>query len=95
MITGAGGNLGRVVAGVFAAAGANLVLVDSDPAKPKAAFPAQEKKRLLAPTDLLDPARARRMLEAGRRAFGRIDVLCNVAGGFRMGEAVHETSDES
>ena len=25
--------------------------------------------------------------------FGRIDVLCNLAGGFRMGEAVHETSD--
>ncbi len=25
--------------------------------------------------------------------FGRIDVLCNIAGGFRMGEAVHETSD--
>ena len=27
--------------------------------------------------------------------FGRIDVLCNIAGGFRMGEAVHETSDEN
>ena len=26
---------------------------------------------------------------------GRIDVLCNIAGGFRMGEAVHETSDET
>ncbi|MCK6429746.1 MAG: SDR family oxidoreductase, partial [Burkholderiaceae bacterium] len=25
--------------------------------------------------------------------FSRIDVLCNIAGGFRMGEAVHETSD--
>ncbi len=25
--------------------------------------------------------------------FGRIDVLANLAGGFRMGEAVHETSD--
>src|SRR6185295_6356350 len=25
--------------------------------------------------------------------FGRIDVLCNLAGGFRMGEAVHETTD--
>ena len=27
--------------------------------------------------------------------IGRIDVLCNIAGGFRMGEAVHETSDET
>jgi NAD(P)-dependent dehydrogenase (short-subunit alcohol dehydrogenase family) len=95
VITGAGGNLGRAVAGVFAAAGANLVLVDADAAKLKAAFPPDEEKRLLAPTDLLDPAQARRMIEAGRQAFGRIDVLCNVAGGFRMGEAVHETSDET
>ena len=29
----------------------------------------------------------------GVRRFGRIDVLCNLAGGFRMGEAVHETAD--
>jgi len=27
------------------------------------------------------------------RRIGPIGVLCNVAGGFRMGEAVHETSD--
>jgi NAD(P)-dependent dehydrogenase (short-subunit alcohol dehydrogenase family) len=26
--------------------------------------------------------------------FKRIDVLCNIAGGFRMGSAVHETSDK-
>jgi len=25
--------------------------------------------------------------------FGRIDVLCNIAGGFRMGPPVHETKD--
>lgn len=95
IVTGAGGNLGRVVARQFAAAGANLVLVDSDSAKLNAAFAGDDRKRLLAPTDLLDPAQARRMVEAGRQAFGRIDILCNVAGGFRMGEAVHETSDET
>ncbi|MEO8117926.1 MAG: SDR family oxidoreductase, partial [Rhodoferax sp.] len=27
--------------------------------------------------------------------FARIDVLCNLAGGFRMGEALHETSDST
>jgi NAD(P)-dependent dehydrogenase (short-subunit alcohol dehydrogenase family) len=31
----------------------------------------------------------------GAARFGRIDVLCNIAGGFRMGETVHETSDEN
>ena len=27
--------------------------------------------------------------------FGRIDVLCNLAGGFRMGDAVHETAEST
>jgi len=26
--------------------------------------------------------------------FKRIDVLCNIAGAFRMGSPVHETSDK-
>ena len=33
--------------------------------------------------------------QAALTRFKRIDVLCNIAGGFRMGEAVHETSDEN
>ena len=33
--------------------------------------------------------------QAAIARFGRIDVLCNIAGGFRMGEMVHETSDEN
>jgi len=31
--------------------------------------------------------------KAAMDRFGRIDVLCNIAGGFRMGAPVHETSD--
>ena len=27
--------------------------------------------------------------------FGRVDVLCHLAGGFRMGEAVHETNGDT
>ena len=34
------------------------------------------------------------MIDVARQRFRKIDVLCNIAGGFRMGEAVHETSDE-
>ncbi len=41
-------------------------------------------------TDLLDP----RSVQAAIRGCQRIDVLCNIAGGFRMGAAVHETSDK-
>ncbi len=28
-------------------------------------------------------------------SFGRIDVLCNIAGGFRMGHPVHETPEDT
>jgi NAD(P)-dependent dehydrogenase (short-subunit alcohol dehydrogenase family) len=45
--------------------------------------------------NLLDPAEASGVAKAAVDRFGRIDVLCNIAGGFRMGEAVHETSDEN
>jgi NAD(P)-dependent dehydrogenase (short-subunit alcohol dehydrogenase family) len=95
VITGASGNLGRVVAREFAAAGANLILAGADPERLKAAFASQAGKYRLVPADLLDRAQAQRMAEAAREAFGRIDVLCNIAGGFKMGEAVHETSDET
>ena len=29
------------------------------------------------------------------RELGRIDIVANIAGGFAMGEAVHETSTET
>src|SRR5262245_57233166 len=95
VITGASGNLGRVVARQFAAAGANLILVGSHPERLKAAFASATGKFRLVPADLLDRAQAQRMAAAARDAFGRIDVLCNIAGGFKMGEAVHEMSDET
>lgn len=93
MITGAAGHLGRAVAAAFAAEGANLVLVDRSQDLLEHAFGVQDAKRLLAAADLLDAAQMQGTVDAAVARFGRIDVLCNVAGGFRMGEAVHETSD--
>src|SRR6185369_15887520 len=48
-----------------------------------------------AAANLLDADEATSLAKAAVERFGRIDVLCNIAGGFRMGEAVHETSDEN
>ena len=93
MITGAAGHLGRAVAAAFAAEGANLVLVDRERGLLEQAFAAQSAQRLFAPTDLLDAAQVQAAADAALERFGRIDVLCNVAGGFRMGEAVHETAE--
>lgn len=91
LITGAAGHLGRAVAQAFAAQGAQLVLLgrhcDTLPQGLDAT------RCLGLPTDLLDAAQVHAAVQAATERFGRIDTLCNVAGGFRMGEAVHATSD--
>ncbi|HRI17588.1 MAG TPA: SDR family oxidoreductase [Burkholderiaceae bacterium] len=92
VLTGAAGNLGRAVADVFASRGASLVLVDRDERALRAAFGADTPQRVCLAADLLDAAQARAALDAAVTRFERVHVLCNLAGGFRMGEAVHETS---
>ena len=95
VITGAAGNLGQALAKGFAGAGANLVLVDLDANRLKSAFGADNEKRSLIAANLLKREEAQRVIDIARQRFRKIDVLCNIAGGFRMGEAVHETSDET
>lgn len=46
------------------------------------------------PTNLLDQAQVDAAVAKAIREHKRIDVLCNLAGGFRMGAPVHETSDK-
>ena len=93
VITGAAGNLGRAVAEAFAARGANLVLVDLKNDALQRVFGAGDSRRLLAAADLLDQAQLDAMAMQAVERFGRIDVLANLAGGFRMGEPVHATTD--
>lgn len=93
LITGASGNLGRVVADVFAERGANLVLVDLDQQALDRAFDSHKQRHLLAGTNLLDQTQIDATVRKAIERFGRIDMLANLAGGFRMGEPVHATSD--
>ncbi|MBM3340928.1 MAG: SDR family oxidoreductase [Betaproteobacteria bacterium] len=95
IVTGAAGNLGKAVAQAFAEQGANLVLVDLKRDALAAAFGAENDRRLFAPANLLETAGATSVTQAALTRYKRIDVLCNIAGGFRMGEAVHETSNEN
>ena len=92
-ITGAAGNLGRAVATAFAERGANLALVDHHREALEQAFGAAGERRLLAPTNVLDQAEVNTTVKRALERFGRIDVLCNIAGAFRMGSPVHETKD--
>jgi NAD(P)-dependent dehydrogenase (short-subunit alcohol dehydrogenase family) len=93
LITGAAGNLGVAVAQAFAAQGANLVLIDRGADLLAKAFGAEDERRMFAATNLLDAAQVESTVAAAAARFGRIDVACNIAGGFRMGEPVHATSD--
>lgn len=93
LVTGAAGNLGRSVANAFAERGANLVLIDLRPDVLAAAFGSEDARRLLVATNLLDRAQVDAAVHAAIERFKRIDVLCNIAGGFRMGTSVHETTD--
>ena len=95
MVTGAAGNLGHAVTRAFADRGARLVLVDVDRSRLEGAFGGDAEDRLLAPADLLDPQQVAAAVRGATARFGGIDVLCHLAGGFRMGEAVHETSDST
>ena len=95
IVTGAAGNLGKAVAKAFANLGERLVLVDLKRESLQAAFGTESERQLFAPADLLAMNAAQSVAQAAIARFGRIDVLCNIAGGFRMGETVYETSDES
>lgn len=95
LVTGAAGNLGRAVAAAFEAAGDRVVLVGRKVEGLRAAFGEEGADRLYVGADLLDPAQVQAGVDAMIQRFGRIDALCNLAGGFAMGEAVHETGDEA
>ena len=95
IVTGAAGNLGRAVAKAFSDLGANLALVDLRREHLERAYAADNERQLLLPANLLEQKQVDDAVAKTIERFKRIDVLCNIAGGFKMGEAVHETTDET
>jgi len=93
-VTGAAVNLGRAIAAAFERRGANLVLVGRTKESLAAALGTESERRLFVAADLLDQGALDWAVRLTRERFGRVDVLCNIAGGFRMGSPVHETSDK-
>jgi NAD(P)-dependent dehydrogenase (short-subunit alcohol dehydrogenase family) len=89
LITGAAGNLGHAVADAFLRAGENLVLLDV-----KRGNLRDGDHQFFVATNLLDPAGVQAAVDQAMQRYKRIDVLCNIAGGFRMGAPVHETSEK-
>ena len=95
VITGAAGNLGMAVAHVFANEGAQLVLLDRAPIGEAALVKLAPEQCLPIALDLCDAAQVAAAVAQALARFGRIDVLCNLTGGFAMGDAVHATSDST
>lgn len=95
VITGASGALGRAVVQSFADEGAALALIDRDEGALRQAFGTLGERMLPLAADVSDEASLQRAADAVTRRFGGADVVVHVAGGFEMGEAVHELSRAS
>lgn len=91
IVTGAAGALGRAVVAAFKNAGARLALIDNNADGLRAVFGGDNADQLLLAADLSDQAALQRAADKVVATFGRIDALCNIAGGFRMGHPVHDT----
>lgn len=84
VITGGGGLLGRGMALTFAEAGMDVVVADLrlDAAEKVAAeVTARGRRGLAVATDVSDPAAVGRLADTAYAAFGKVNLLCNNAGG--------------
>jgi len=95
VITGAAGNIGAALCGALARRGARLAMLDHNQdalAQRLAELPDGTDAESFV-VDLTDPNSVADCIGRVRARFGGIDILANVAGGFRMGPAVQETDD--
>lgn len=94
LVSGAAGNLGRAVAVAFREAGASLVVADVAEDRLEELYGGEDDV-LVVPVDLTEEQSIQEMVSRALDRFARIDILANVAGGFRMGPPLHETLVET
>ncbi len=92
LVTGAAGNLGHGIVQTLSKMHARIIAVDKDSSALHNRY-----QNLLGihsqAADLTDAASVRTLLQQAAGVWNRLDIVVNVAGGFRMGPLVHETSD--
>jgi 3-oxoacyl-[acyl-carrier protein] reductase len=86
VVTGAGSGIGRATARLLAAAGADVVCADIDGAA--AERTAAEFGGVAAEVDVARREQVLDLVEGTARRFGRLDILCNIAGIIRTGLVV-------
>ncbi len=98
LITGATGEFGPNVARAFAEAGARLALTGRK-AEAAAALGKElglgDDRALAVAADVTKPDSVAALVQAVIDKWGRVDVLVNVAGGYRPGKPVQELDDET
>ncbi len=95
LVTGAAGALGQAVFEHFASRNAQVVALDYSDELLDATFPEKQSQHRYLSVDLTSRGSCEKVIGGLLEELGTVDVLCNIAGGFTMGEAVHETSDQT
>jgi 3-oxoacyl-[acyl-carrier protein] reductase len=96
IITGGGQGLGEGFAVCFAEEGANVAIVDINPVTARAVAERIEnlgRKAIAIEADLRKIANTDRMAKETATAFGRIDILVNSAGVFKVA-SIEDTTEE-
>lgn len=97
IVTGGGGGIGRAIALAYAQAGADVVIADIIPERcEETAERVREFGRRALPvvTDVMETDQIRAMVAKADETFGRVDILCNNAGGV-SGRLFLEQSERS
>jgi NAD(P)-dependent dehydrogenase (short-subunit alcohol dehydrogenase family) len=93
IVIGAAGALGQAVVRAYREEGAVLALIDRSRELLSSALGAESDVAKHHACDLFDSAAVSGAVQRALAHLGHIDAVCHVAGGFQMGEAVHETTD--
>ena len=97
VITGAGSGLGRAVAQGFTREGGSVLLVDINEAgllETQKMIGEESGRIQLLTIDLSTKAACQTVIETAVSQWGKLDVLCNIAGVVRMGDIASVTEDD-
>ena len=95
VVTGAAGGFGEHLARAFVEEGAFVIAVDKQHTTLAKVFGDAHELIKTVAVDLLDEAATTKIFSKLDSGSKGIDILCTVAGGFSMGELVHETTSET
>ena len=93
VVTGATGILGQAVVSWFTQRGGLVGVLGTSEASLSKAYPVPAAQHCYVPCDLTQRDSCVEAVSAVESTLGPINIMCNAAGGFLMGDAVHETSD--